>query len=272
MKNFLKIIIISTLLFQSTAFSKSDSTNESYFSIIGGDFVRATEDYAFIFNSLSRFDSGNLVNIVGIGAFTGTAAISEKTVRKYLFENQTSGGSSFFSNATKLGEPQYSIVLGGGIYLAGLFANSHEVRVTGRLVFESLLLAGVSTTVLKSLLGRSRPYMNQGNGEFKFFQQNDDFLSMPSGHTTVAFSVASVLASRIDRWWASVGLYGAATLCGISRMYLDRHWFTDVIIGAAIGTASGLAVCNAEGKNSKSVSRLNIFPVPFGLGICYRMN
>ena len=37
-------------------------------------------------------------------------------------------------------------------------------------------------------------------------------------------------------------LYGGATLVGLSRMYHNKHWASDVALGAAVGTFSGLKV------------------------------
>jgi membrane-associated phospholipid phosphatase len=37
-------------------------------------------------------------------------------------------------------------------------------------------------------------------------------------------------------------MYGAATLTGVSRMYNNQHWASDVIAGAAIGTLTGIKV------------------------------
>jgi hypothetical protein len=43
-------------------------------------------------------------------------------------------------------------------------------------------------------------------------------------------------------WYAAPVLYGGATLVGLSRMYHNKHWASDVVLGAAVGTFSGLKV------------------------------
>lgn len=62
-----------------------------------------------------------------------------------------------------------------------------------------------------------------------------DFNSFPSGHTMTAFAIATfltlVLANRV---WAVI-LFGAATLVGISRIYLNQHFLVDVAVGSFIG-------------------------------------
>jgi len=77
---------------------------------------------------------------------------------------------------------------------------------------------------------------------------DSDRQSFPSGHTTTAFAAASSVTSEINRmwpkytWYAAPVLYGGATMVGLSRMYHNKHWASDVVLGAAVGTFSGLKV------------------------------
>ena len=43
-------------------------------------------------------------------------------------------------------------------------------------------------------------------------------------------------------WYVGPVMYGGATLVGLSRMYHNRHWASDVALGAGVGTFSGLKV------------------------------
>jgi membrane-associated phospholipid phosphatase len=43
-------------------------------------------------------------------------------------------------------------------------------------------------------------------------------------------------------WYIGSAMYGGATLVGLSRMYNNRHWASDVMIGGLIGTFAGLKV------------------------------
>lgn len=66
------------------------------------------------------------------------------------------------------------------------------------------------------------------------------FTSFPSGHTATAFAAAEWL--RMEYWdrspWIGIAGYGAATSVGVLRLYNNKHWFSDVIAGAAIGFLS----------------------------------
>lgn len=64
--------------------------------------------------------------------------------------------------------------------------------------------------------------------------------SFPSGHTATSFMTAAMLHEEYG-WrspWFSFGGYAIAAATGISRVINDRHWMSDVIAGAVIGTAS----------------------------------
>jgi len=70
-------------------------------------------------------------------------------------------------------------------------------------------------------------------------------LFIPSGHATDGFVAAAAVTAETGRWWPRstriVGplMYGGATMVGLSRMYHNKHWASDVVLGAAIGTFSG---------------------------------
>ena len=145
-----------------------------------------------------------------------------------------------------------AFVIGGGMYLVGRLGHHERLMDLGWHGTESVLLADVVTGVLKGTLGRSRPFVTDDTNphDFKFGHgfTNDDRTSFPSGHTTTAFAAAAAVTAETGRWWPRstwiVGplMYGGATMVGLSRMYHNKHWASDVALGAAIGTFSGQKV------------------------------
>jgi membrane-associated phospholipid phosphatase len=89
-----------------------------------------------------------------------------------------------------------------------------------------------------------------------------DVASFPSGHTIVAFAFSGVLAERIKNTWASIGLYGLAAACGVSRMYTDEHWVSDVLFGAIISVSVSRSLVGwfESGEDSSRESGLRIVP------------
>jgi membrane-associated phospholipid phosphatase len=103
---------------------------------------------------------------------------------------------------------------------------------------------------LKYAVGRARPNADRGTHYFTPFSSSN--ASFPSGETTQAFAVASVIAAHYDPLWVSVSSYGVASLVGIARIYEDAHWTSDALAGALIGTAVGTAIVHYNEKRRKA--------------------
>src|SRR5215210_7861426 len=92
------------------------------------------------------------------------------------------------------------------------------------------MASGVSI-VLKYTVGRTRPT----HGDSDDFQPFGGGTSFPSGHTTLAFAVATAIADESQNGWVDAAVYGAATLTAYARVNDDRHWASDVLAGALVG-------------------------------------
>ena len=102
-------------------------------------------------------------------------------------------------------------------------------------VFSSVLLAALSTGVLKVLIGRSRPVLFDALGQTLFVPGTMEyaFNSMPSGHVAISFAGLVMIGMLVPKIkWATWTL---AILIAVSRIYVGAHWFSDVIFGAFIG-------------------------------------
>jgi membrane-associated phospholipid phosphatase len=164
-----------------------------------------------------------------------------------------------------------ALVFGGSLYAVGLIARKRTVADLGWHTLEALAVSGQVTSALKGLFGRSRPYAS--GGDARDFDFGGGFgsatrRSFPSGHTSMAFTFASVVAEETSHRWPRAHrmiaplAYAAATGVGLARMYNDKHWASDVALGAAIGTLSGrLVVRYAHGRPGNFIDRIALRPV-----------
>jgi membrane-associated phospholipid phosphatase len=114
-----------------------------------------------------------------------------------------------------------------------------------------LVYGGTLTIGLRYAFARRRPYTSINNQyEFEWFNKDGELQSFPSGHMVVAATTSTILAERIDTWWARAVLYPFALYTGFARMRNDKHWLSDIIFGAAIGYGSAKFVLNQE-KDAK---------------------
>jgi membrane-associated phospholipid phosphatase len=144
-----------------------------------------------------------------------------------------------------------AVIFGGSLYALGLVTRRRAVADFGWHTLEAIAVSTQATTVLKGLFGRSRPYAAAGNAhDFDFGGGFGTSMrrSFPSGHTSMAFTLASVVSGETSHRWPRARkvvtpiAYAAATGVGLARMYNDKHWASDVALGAAIGTLSGRIV------------------------------
>jgi membrane-associated phospholipid phosphatase len=154
---------------------------------------------------------------------------------------------------------QNAAIIAVSLYIGGIAADEVGIRKTGRDLAEALFYSGITTILLKTVLGRSRPFTNDGAFHFKLFQTDNAHTSLPSGHITVAFAVSSVLASKIENPYASVLLYSLAGSTFIQRIYSDDHWLSDSILAASIGYFVGRAVVNYE-NSGNDANRISFVP------------
>lgn len=199
--------------------------------------------------------------------------------------NERSKANRFLNGSSKgvelIADPG-SLIVGAGLYTFGRFTNHPDIEDLGWHGTESVILGSSITYVIKSLAGRARPYATGDTSahDFKFGGgfTNADRQSFPSGHTTAAFAAAAAVTSETERiwphhtWLVAPAMYGGATLVGLSRMYHDKHWASDVVLGAAIGTFSGLKVvrythAHPQNRLDRAILGMSVGPAPQGKGV-----
>jgi len=173
---------------------------------------------------------------LGVGA-VAILMLVDGRIKDVTREN-ASPETSRLSRAVQPFGSDYSWAVLGTFYGAGELMNNERASAVAKDgLTSSLIAAGLITPAIKAITGRSRP--SQSEDENLFFIGGQSF---PSGHTTQAFAVASVIAAHYDSAWVDAIAYGMAGLVGYARMEQDAHYASDVIAGAIIGIAVGRSV------------------------------
>jgi membrane-associated phospholipid phosphatase len=162
-----------------------------------------------------------------------------------MLDNTVQDGSQGLRSATgdrlagtfrRFGQPEVYATTTLGLLAAGAATGNPKLIGAGKRLGASLALTAGLMGGGKALLGRARPDdLTHDGDDFGLFAGRG---SLPSGHTAMAFALATSLADDIDRPWATVGLYTAAGAVGWSRINDNRHWLSDVAAGAVVGIVS----------------------------------
>ena len=116
-------------------------------------------------------------------------------------------------------------------------------------VLESAAVSAALVQGVKFVAARKRPFVRYGDGETSGpydVSDKDSHISFPSGHTALAtaLGVSLAMTATLEESPAAPYLWGAAAAVSVTtaslRMIAEKHYFTDVAVGAAIGTACGI--------------------------------
>jgi membrane-associated phospholipid phosphatase len=177
--------------------------------------------------------SGKTAVVAGL-ILTATL-IADPSLRGQVQEYRGETSNAVARVANGFGEPRYVLpVIGAGLLVGQLTGRSSVTRVALR-AGGAVAIAGGIATAVKFAVGRRRP---QGDGDDDLFRPLSGWNSFPSGHTAVAFALATAVAEETRDPWSDAALYGAATLTGLARLNDDRHWASDVFAGALVGHLS----------------------------------
>ncbi|MBK8257948.1 MAG: phosphatase PAP2 family protein [Polyangiaceae bacterium] len=161
---------------------------------------------------------------------------------------------------------------------------------------EAMAVMGGIQAIVSGVASRWRPYRDTCVGpeekQTRDCRDNKEFRSFFSGHTSGAFTVAGLMCIH----HAYLPLYGggtregltcaasmaAAATVGMLRVVSDQHFVTDALVGAAVGTLSGLGIpwllhyrggadVTAAGSKSNSTFSVRLVPMPLGIGLAGEM-
>jgi membrane-associated phospholipid phosphatase len=183
-------------------------------------------------------------------------------------------------NFNRVNEQSLTIA-GLALYGVGRVSRSPTLADISFHAAEAVVVASVVSQVIRLPLGRERPVVptNGGSKPFVFrpFKgwNNREYRAFPSIHSASGFAAAAVVSGEVAkrwpdaRWYVSPLLYGLAATPGLSRIYINQHWASDVLMGAFIGVVAGQKVVRYN-HTTNPLNKVNRFFLGSDAGVATR--
>lgn len=185
-------------------------------------------------------------------ALAATAGISvfDKRIARWTQTPSVQGSTSRHRAVNDLTKINETTLTGAAIlsYGIGRLTHSSTMADVSLHTAEATVLTSVISQLIRGPLGRERPSISP-NDQYKFqFGKgftNFNNRSFPSLHSATGFAAATAVSAEIHErnpnasWWVTPVAYTVAMVPGLTRMYLNQHWASDVVSGAFVGALIG---------------------------------
>jgi membrane-associated phospholipid phosphatase len=199
-----------------------------------------------------RLDQGDALRLAGAsGLVVGVVAGLDQPAARRVPQ---SSGTNLAAVATpasapgrwydRVGPDRVALSTVGVFAVTGLALRKKQFTRTSFNLVEAMVLTKAATGFFKGLAGRARPYAhaNPWDVNTAAFSSQHELKSMPSGHTSRAFAIASVIAHDYPQWYVQIPAYTFAASAGVQRIRSGNHWLSDVVVGGALGYLIGQTV------------------------------
>ncbi len=157
--------------------------------------------------------------------------------------------SPIFDTLSYGADSTYWLIGFGLLWIFYKFYKKHEYKAKqAGFMFIAIVTTGLSVNIIKMIFGKARPILLKREEIFGFewfvSPSAYNYHSFPSGHTTTAFTIATVLTLMFPRY--AVAFYMYAVAMAISRVLNWNHYVSDVIAGAMFGTILTLLLYSVD--------------------------
>ena len=263
---FLLCVFLYCLSIPDVVYTQSVSApSDSVIKLNGAYFKNFLSDAGYIFSSPFRWDGKEWLKAGAVAG--GTVALyflADEEVAKWSDRQESPFARTVADIAEPYGNGRFAIAYPVLTYLTGLTLKNDRVKRTGLLMFESYIITGVTYQASLYLFSRHRPDSGTPVDESFEGPSLNPRQSFISGHSAIAFAISTTLAMEFrDQKWVAPVVYSLATLTGLSRLYDNRHWASDVFIGALTGHFIAKSVMRRQfARDSKSISsNMHISPM-----------
>jgi membrane-associated phospholipid phosphatase len=218
------------------------------------------EDTGYAMTSPLRWDKLDWATASIVAGVTGVFFVLDDEINSEIKDNRSSTTDAFFDVFEPFGNSAITIPAMVGFYMYGRFGENEKVERTALLASESFLVTSLFTGALKVGMGRVRPAVGgiRAN-DFRGPLHEGAGHSFPSGHTSSAFAIATVIANEYENVPLLTPIsYGIASLTALSRLNDEKHWASDVFFGAALGYFTSKTILKLH--SNKKGRHFTIYP------------
>jgi hypothetical protein len=133
-----------------------------------------------------------------------------------------------FAAGKYIGNTPEQVVLSLGTYAFGRIFDQPKMSHLGMDLLQAQILTEMLVEPIKLATGRERP-------------DGSNRMSFPSGHAAITFAGATVIERHLG-WRKALLGYAIASYVASSRLHDNRHYVSDVVFGAAVGSIAGRTV------------------------------
>ncbi len=182
----------------------------------------------FVPLEVSKADLNLLVGALSLGTILFK---NDQAIMDYIQDHRTETTESVASISNLFGREAIAPIAAGAYFIGAVMDNG-KLKNIGLFTVSAGLATQIVTEAFKKSFQRVRP--NTAETPYEFFEDGNN--SFFSGHTSAAFSLATVIAHTYkDKPLVPFLAYGTATLTAYARMHDKKHWASDVLIGAIAG-------------------------------------
>ncbi|MFY9260325.1 MAG: YjbH domain-containing protein [Gallionella sp.] len=183
------------------------------------------------------------------GLALGAVALSstlDKSADRWAVKRTGTPGSKAIANIGN----NLPLLVGGVAGLLALDESNPHLAKTSFSALEAGVVGVLASEVGKYIVGRSRPMVGKGSGDFHPMLLSNGTSGFPSGHTTAMWAMVTPYAKEYQMPW----LYSVAALTNLARVTDRKHFVSDTVAGSLLGYAIGNAFWNWHQGGEPKVS------------------
>lgn len=178
----------------------------------------------------------------------GGLMLLDKEIKSVFQHNQNNFTGSVARGVEPVGNI-YGLFVFPAIYVTGLAIKDPHVESIGLRGGKAMAISSIICFAGKNIIRRQRPDASTTPFNYALPFSKAKYNSFPSAHSSIAFTLATAFAMEFpDKKWVAPVAYSIASLTAISRVYNNRHWASDILVGAALGHFVTKAVYNRGQK------------------------